>query len=119
MLLTWLSARSTAITALSQAHLDAWLVDHPARSPHLAAFIKWTNGRALTAQLTVPARPRGRMTTFLEQDEHLAQLRHFLTTSGIPTNVRAASCLVLLFGTPSVFPVASALIKPTRQPPRM
>jgi hypothetical protein len=61
-------------------------------------FLTWTAARGFTVPLHVPVPRHGPPTRFLDQDDHLAQLRRCLHDPQLRPAVRAAGALVLLFG---------------------
>lgn len=98
-LLADLDQQGLTLTGLTQTHLDRRLAGHPPGAEHLRCFLTWTAARGLTGPLLVAVQRHGPPTHFLDEDEHLAQLRHCLHDP-IPLTVRVAGSLVLLFGQP-------------------
>jgi hypothetical protein len=61
-------------------------------------FLSWTAAHGLSRRLTVPAVPRQQPADFLDDDQRWQLLQRCLTDTTMPTGVRAAGALVLLFG---------------------
>jgi hypothetical protein len=96
--LSWLDTTGLTLATLTQTHLDTWLTNGSTNRYNLRYFITWTNQRGLTTALTIPQRPRSDPATFLDDDQHCQQLRRCLTDTTLPTHVRFAGALLLLFG---------------------
>ncbi len=98
--LTWLDHHQIAIDSLTQHQLDGWLVEgNGSRRYHVRGFLKWAIDKNLApGVLDVPAPKVSQPKHFLDSADHDRQLRRCLHDPGIPTDVRAAGALILLFG---------------------
>ncbi|MGC5365683.1 hypothetical protein ACPXCE_29095 [Streptomyces sp. DT24] len=61
-------------------------------------FLKWTTRRGLTRELTVPSIPSQEPQNLLDEDDRWPLLQRCLTDDALPTDVRAAGAITLLFG---------------------
>jgi hypothetical protein len=100
LLLTWLHDCGLAINDLTQAHLDAWLLDgsHQRRQV-IRAFVTWTAARRLTPELEVARQRHDEPTRFLAEEHHL-DLLHRCMSGGdaMSIDVKVAGALILLYG---------------------
>jgi hypothetical protein len=100
-LLTWLDAQQLALEDLTQDLLDQWLAGGTTRNYAVRYFLTWAARRSLLPQLSVPGIPRQDPARTIAEDERWHQLSHLLDDTALPTDVRAAGALVLLFGLPT------------------
>jgi hypothetical protein len=100
-LLTWLDEQQLALEDLTQEILDQWLADGTTRSYAVRYFLTWAARRSLLPQLSVPGIPRRDPVRILAEGERWRQLSRLLNNTALPTDVRAAGALVLLFGLPT------------------
>lgn len=98
--LGWLDRRQVILAELTQADVDAWLVGYGnATAYNIELFIDWLEQRRLLVhKITVPARPRRTTITPLDRTAHHQQLHRCLTDTTLPTDLRCAAILVLLYG---------------------
>ncbi len=98
--LTWLDRHDLALSQLTQAVLEVYLVDHPGHGEMLAPFIEWTGRLGVTSQLGIP-RPQVELPEVVLSDEqrwdHVETLLHD-TTIGL--SIRIAGLFTLLFAQP-------------------
>lgn len=97
--LHWLDTAELTLATLTQAHIEAWLTAGSTNRYNVRYFLTWAHRRGLTAAITVPHRPNSDPATFLDDDQHYQQLHRCLTDTAMPTHVRFAGALLLLFGT--------------------
>jgi hypothetical protein len=96
--LTWLDERGTSLQSATQSDVDQWTTAGATTRLRLRDFLKWTNKAKLTAGLHVPGIRDAAPATFLDQDDHVAQLTRCLTDDELPLDVRTAGALLLLYG---------------------
>jgi len=106
--LDWLDHRDVPLVTLTQQEVDAWLVEAGSARPYLARdFLQWTARNGLAPRnVTIPARTVGPPKIFADADDYAEQLRRCFTADELPTDVRAAGALILLFGLRTVDVVA-------------
>jgi len=98
--LAWLDQRGLALADLSQDHIEDWLAEATSQRHYLIRyFLKWTTSRRLTRELTVPSIPAQEPQDLLDDDDRWQLLQRCLTDDSMPTDVRAAGAITLLFGT--------------------
>jgi len=98
-LLEWIDNQELSLKTLRQEHIDRWLDDSTTQRRNASRyFLKWTHQRGLTGNLVVPDVPWQHPAEFLDEDNRWQLLRRCLTDDAIPTDVRAAGALTLLFG---------------------
>ncbi|MDJ0345649.1 hypothetical protein QMK19_25995 [Streptomyces sp. H10-C2] len=94
-----------ALADLAQEHIDNWITAATSQRRYLIRyFLKWTTSRRLTRELTVPSLPRQEPQDLLDEDDRWPLLQRCLTDDALPTDVRAAGPITLLFG-PSTEPL--------------
>jgi hypothetical protein len=98
--LIWIDDRGTALGAVTQSDVDAWLDGAPANRRLLADFLAWTNRHGLTHELKVPTSRRTGPDLSMTDDERARHLRRAVTNDTIPIDVRAAAALLFLYGLP-------------------
>lgn len=98
-LLDWLDAHRLDLATLDQNQLDTWL---SANRSHYEAkqFLDWTAQRGLTSSFIIATPPTAAAAPVLTEEDRWQQLRHCLTDSALPLEVRVAGSLVLLYGIP-------------------
>lgn len=98
-LLDWLDQQGLPLGELQQDDIDKWLEAGGSQTRNLIRyFLKWTGERGLTRMLTVPTIPRQEPADLLGDDERWQLLQRCLNDDAMPTDVRAAGALTLLFG---------------------
>ncbi|MFI9586024.1 hypothetical protein ACIHCQ_30250 [Streptomyces sp. NPDC052236] len=91
--------RGLTLADLAQEHIDDWIVGATSQRRYLIRyFLKWTTSRRLTHELTVPSIPSQEPQNPLDEDDRWPLLQRCLTDDALPTDVRAASEITLLFG---------------------
>jgi hypothetical protein len=97
--LAWTDQRDLALADLAQEHIDDWIAGAISQRRYLIRyFLKWTTSRQLTRELTVPSLPRQEPQDLLDEDDRWPLLQSCLTDDALPTDVRAAGAITLLFG---------------------
>jgi hypothetical protein len=97
--LAWIDQRGLALADLAQEHIDDWIAGATSQRRYLIRyFLKWTTSRRLTRELTVPSIPRQEPQNLLDEDDRWPLLQRCLTDDALPTDVRAAGAITLLFG---------------------
>jgi len=97
--LAWMDQHGLALADLAQEHIDDWITGAVSQRRYLIRyFLKWTTSRRLTRELTVPTIPRQEPQDLLDEDDRWPLLQRCLTDDALPTDVRAAGAITLLFG---------------------
>jgi hypothetical protein len=97
--LTWLDAQQLTLAALTQPVLERWLTqDGGPGADEIRDFLTWAQGRGLAKELTVPIPTPREALVALEEDERWEHLRRALTDEGLPSDLRTAAALMLLYG---------------------
>ncbi|MBT3160458.1 hypothetical protein KQH42_30105 [Streptomyces sp. CHA1] len=97
--LAWMNQRGLALADLAQEHIDDWITGATSQRRYLIRyFLKWTASRRLTRELTVPSTPGQELQDLLDEDDRWPLLQRCLTDDSLPTDVRAAGAIILLFG---------------------
>lgn len=74
---------------------------HPTDATYAAReFLYWARKHGLTGEVTIPKRPIASSQQPITEGDRWTQLRRCLHDQALPTQVRAAGALVLLFGLP-------------------
>jgi hypothetical protein len=98
-LLDWIDRQHLTLANLTQADVDVWLADvTPNRRRTARYFLDWAASHRLTAAHDIAMPPRPDPTNILDDDQRLRQLRRCLTDQQLPTKVRVAGALILLYG---------------------
>ncbi|MCO1575549.1 hypothetical protein M8C13_07230 [Crossiella sp. SN42] len=98
--LAWLDGHHRDLPSTTQADVDLWLTTGPSNRRKLRAFLRWTSARKITTTLTIADRSRALPTRFLDEEDHIEQLRRCLTDSSLPTELRVAAALIRLYAMP-------------------
>ncbi|MFD4460077.1 hypothetical protein [Nocardia sp. NPDC058480] len=100
-LLVWIDEQHLELHDVRQDHIDTWLLTGRPESTYPAReFLNWARHRRLVDGIAIPKkRPRTTLAPITE-DERWHQLRRCLHEDTLPTAVRAAGALVLLYGLP-------------------
>jgi hypothetical protein len=97
--LGWLDGQGQNLATAAQGDVDRWLAAGRTSRYRLRDFLRWTQARRLTGELTVPALGRqGPPEQLLDDDLRWAALRRCLTDPGLSGELRVAGALVLLYG---------------------
>jgi hypothetical protein len=99
--LTWLDEQHLTLATITQPKIDQWLTTTPTYSTYAAReFLYWARQHHLTGDVTIPKKPHHSTLAPITEDDRWTQLRRCLHDTTLPTAVRAAGALVLLFGLP-------------------
>ncbi|MFF4305517.1 hypothetical protein [Streptomyces sp. NPDC001601] len=91
--------RGLVLAALTQGHIDDWITEATSQRRYLIRhFLKWTTSRRLTRELTVPSIQSQEPQNLLDEDDRWPLLQRCLADDALPTDVRAAGAITLLFG---------------------
>ncbi|MGI5243382.1 hypothetical protein [Dactylosporangium sp. CA-139066] len=96
--LAWLDTVSATLATADQGHVERWLRDGPTTRYALHPFIIWACGRGLAGDLDVPPLPVGDPKSRHAAEQQWQQLRTCIHDIALPTDVRVAGGLLLLFG---------------------
>lgn len=99
--LRWLDEQELDLAVLTQHHLDGWLAEPTApRRRYLARhFLKWAVSKRLAPRnVSIPALKTGQPTAFADDEDYTHQLRRCLHDEDLPTDIRGAGALILLYG---------------------
>lgn len=100
LLLQWLDAQALTITDLTQAHIDTWLTENPAKQRAAGSFVRWLVARGITGPLEVPSKKRSDPTQFVDDAELRQQLHRCLNDHTLPVTLRVAGALIRLYAMP-------------------
>ncbi|WP_176926748.1 hypothetical protein [Actinokineospora alba] len=99
-LLEWLRQHNLDLGAARQDDIDTWLTTGKPESTYPAReFLHWAKRRRLTT-VAIPKKQHQTALAPITEDERWHQLRRCLHDTTLPTAVRAAGALVLLYGLP-------------------
>ncbi|TKA08555.1 hypothetical protein [Actinacidiphila oryziradicis] len=96
--LRWLEERGTTLGQAGQHDVDQWLTQGSTTRRRLRDFLRWTWRCGLSQQLIVPLLPNGQAEHFIDEDHHVELLHVCVQDDTLPSDVRAAGALLLLFG---------------------
>ena len=98
--LKWLDSQKISLEELTQPLLEEWLENvNAGKASAIVGFIAWLNTGHVLGKLEVRHRPRAEPAEFLDPECQIGTVRTLLCDScTAPTDVRAASLLVLLYG---------------------
>ena len=97
-LLDWIDAQHLTLATLSQPDLDRWLAGGSRNRHTVRYFLDWATKRGLTPAHDIPSPPRQNSAPILDDDQRWQQLRRCLTGQHLPTEVRVAGALIMLYG---------------------
>lgn len=98
-LLDWGRRRGHGLAALTQADVDAWLVEGPQARRQIAPFLDWAYLNRLCPRLMVPrSSSGGRSVTGTSEDERWGLLTDVLIAEDQDPRTRLAAALVLVYG---------------------
>jgi len=99
--LTWLDQQHLTLATVTQPKIDRWLTATPTDATYTAReFLYWARQHRLAGDVTIPKKPHHSSLAPITEDDRWTQLRRCLHEQTLPTDVRAAGALVLLFGLP-------------------
>ncbi|MGW7554335.1 hypothetical protein [Streptomyces rimosus] len=97
--LTWTSEHGLALENVTQLDVDAWLDAGGPSRRSIRGFLNWTHRHGLTVNLSVPGpRRSSEPREWCTPEQRWALLERCLHDDGLPLDVRAAGCLILLYG---------------------
>jgi hypothetical protein len=97
--LTWLNEQDLTLDTVNQNAIDQWLTATPTDATYAAReFLYWARQHDLVGEVSIPKRPIRSSLPPITEDDRWTQLRRCLHEQDLPTEVRAAGALVLLFG---------------------
>jgi hypothetical protein len=94
----WLDSRNVALAELTQELVDRWLDE--GGSHHISGFLHWAAHHGLTNDLQVPRRRPGKPQPAMSEQNRWSTVSRCLKDTTMPTDVRAAGALLLLYGLP-------------------
>lgn len=98
--LRWLDEQDTTLAAVTQAHLEDYLVCFPGRGSSLKVFLDWTHRSGLAAELQIPAHERPLPQVTLSDQRRWQQVERLLHDDDIRLYVRIGGLFLLLFAQP-------------------
>ena len=101
-LLAWLRQHERALDTITQADIDLWVANHPARRQAAGSFLRWAAARRLAPPVKITRRryQHPGAATITAADHH-AILQRLATDTSLPAWERAAGLLVALYGQPA------------------
>ncbi|WP_156448325.1 hypothetical protein [Mycobacterium sp. NAZ190054] len=98
--LEWLDSQQVSLQDLSQPLLETWLVNaNNGKAAALVGFVAWFNTQHGVDKLEIRYRRRSEPTEFPDPQQQTDTIRTLLSKScALPTDIRVASLLVLLYG---------------------
>jgi len=99
--LAWLDQHGLTLAALTQEHVDDWLVSGSSgRRLEIGPFLNWATQRGLTDRHVLPssASRRGPSQILMTDEQRWQQLRSCVEDGALPLEVRVAGALALLYG---------------------
>jgi hypothetical protein len=100
--LGWLDRQGLSLATVSQADIDAWLDDGSVNHYRLRDFLLWARARRLVGDISIPWLARSEPEEILAPEIRWQMLRRCLHDVQIPTHLRVAGALILLYAqTPS------------------
>ncbi|MFC5107433.1 hypothetical protein [Kibdelosporangium philippinense] len=100
-LLCWIDEQGLELGSIRQDHIDQWLLTGRPESTYPAReFLHWARQRRLAGAVAIPKKRSRTTLAPITDDERWQQLRRCLHDNTLPTPVRAAGALVLLYGLP-------------------
>jgi hypothetical protein len=99
--LTWLGREKLTLATVTQNAVDQWLTATPTDATYAAReFLYWARKQGLIGDVSIPKKPHRSSLQPITEDERWTQLRRCLHEQALPSEVRAAGALILLFGLP-------------------
>jgi hypothetical protein len=99
--LDWLDEQQLDLATLTQHHLDSWLVESTGSHRRYLArdFLKWAVSKRLAPRnVSIPALRSGQPSSYADSAAYTQQLHRCLNDEDLPTDVRTAGALILLYG---------------------
>lgn len=97
--LIWLDAQQVTLESLTQPILERWLAqDGGPGADEIRDFLTWAQDRGLAKELTVPIPAPREALVPLAEDERWVHLRRALADEDLPSDLRTAAGLMLLYG---------------------
>jgi hypothetical protein len=99
--LAWLEHHRLTLATVPQTMIDQWLTVTPTDVTYAAReFLYWARKHNIADDVSIPKKPHHASLQPITEDDRWTQLRRCLHEQALPTQVRAAGALVLLFGLP-------------------
>jgi hypothetical protein len=98
-LLSWLDRHHLALAELTQGDLERWIENYPL-AWQAADFVRWTRRRGFTDRLTIPRLSTADPQILMSEDDRWRLLARCLHETSLPTDLRVAGALLLLYGLP-------------------
>ncbi|GAA4991317.1 hypothetical protein GCM10023205_74120 [Yinghuangia aomiensis] len=95
--LSWTGRHGMLLEQVTQDHVDRWLTEGASTRYELRDFLTWTNRHDRSRGLDVPVRTKKPVAP-LDDHSHWELLQQCLHDDELPTAVRVAGAVVLLFG---------------------
>jgi hypothetical protein len=95
--LNWLDTHGTSLAQVRQGDVDRWLEEGSVNHYRLRDFLLWARARGLAGQVEIPWLPRSDPENVLDTDTRWQLLRTCLHDTTVPTVLRAAGALILLY----------------------
>lgn len=95
--LCWTGRHGLLLEQVTQDHVDRWLTEGASTRYELRDFLAWTNRHGRSRGLDVPVRMKKPVAP-LDENSHWELLQQCLHDDELPTAVRVAGAVVLLFG---------------------
>jgi len=99
--LAWLDKHGLTLAALTQEHIDDWLVSGSSgRRLEVGPFLNWATQRGLTDRHVLPSSVsrQGPSQILMTDEQRWRQLRNCVEDAAIPLEARVAGALALLYG---------------------
>ena len=97
--LSWLGSRGLDLARCTQSDVERWLTDSRVVTVYsIRDFLRWTNSRAFTEGLQVPARPRSTAIDAIDDEARWNDIERLLTDKSIRAGLRLIGLLALVFG---------------------
>nr|WSW47249.1 hypothetical protein OG296_31390 [Streptomyces sp. NBC_01001] len=98
-LLAWLREHDRSLDSITQLHVDSWFTVRSRMRASLS-FLRWCVRQGHVGSLRFPTQTQEQPKHFTDEDQRWHAVRRFLHDDTLPTPVRFAGLLVLLFGQP-------------------
>jgi hypothetical protein len=95
--LSWLDRRGSSLATVGQADIDAWLDDGSVNHYRLRDFLLWARACRLVGDISIPWLARSDPEEILTPEDRWQMLRRCLHDEQIPTCLRVAGALILLY----------------------
>ena len=100
-LVDWLHGQHRRLGDLTQSHIDAWVVEHPAQRSALRSFLLWLQARGEAPdRLRLDWVASGDSRTVLDDAVRVELINRCLHDATLDVRTRLAAILILVFGQP-------------------